>query len=249
MSSDFPQHRAGPHRHTISPEAIEGVRNAIRLEDVIAERIPLRRSGKVFVGSCPWHQSKSGRSFAVYPEQQSWRCWGCAVGGDVFSFFERFASISFPAAVRLVAKLAGIELDGGSVSEDASEQVSAHSELAQVEEQITEILNAEYLRIARELDRTNRLEVQAGFRVAELSEGATGRFPDETEFCWLALACAHAVLPRLDAEYCLLAFGKPADREQFAAADAASRKAMIDEILEDGYERDVRNYRWEVAIQ
>jgi hypothetical protein len=69
------------------------------------------------------------------------------------------------------------------------------------------------------------------------------------EFCWAALEWAYAALPGLDAEFCLLAFGKPVDREQFVTADADSRNAMIDRILEDGYVPDDRNYRWEVAIQ
>jgi CHC2 zinc finger len=233
MSSDFSQHRAGPNRPIISPDAIAAVRNAIRLEEVIAERIQIRPSGKVFVGCCPWHQSRSGRSFVVYPDQQSWRCWGCAVGGDVFSFFERFAGISFPAAVRLVAKLAGMELDGGHHSDEVSERISDQTALAQTEDHITEILNAEYLRVSRELYRANRLEVRAGDRLSELSTGEVARFDGEMEFCWAALEWAYAALPGLDAEFCLLAFGKPVDREQFVTADAGGRRAIIDRILDD----------------
>src|SRR5271154_5741713 len=124
----------GSHR-SFSPELIGSIRAAIRLEDVIGERIPLRRSGRVLVGRCPWHDSKSGRSFVVYPGQQTWRCWGCAVGGDVFSFFMRFAGISFPSAVKLVANIVGVEIDGHP-AEGLREQLSTRTELGQVEKQI-----------------------------------------------------------------------------------------------------------------
>lgn len=214
----------------------------------MVERIPLRRSGKVFVGPCPWHKSRSGRSFVVYPERQSWRCWGCAVGGDVFSFFERFVGISFPAAVKLMANLAGIELDG-NLYEDVSEQFSARTELAQIEARIAEILDAEFMRVARELDRANRMQIRAGFRLAKLSTGAVSRFPDEVQFCWSALECAAAALPRLDAEYTLLAFGKVGDRERFVAGDAKERTTIIDELLDEGYVRGDRDYWWEVPLQ
>jgi hypothetical protein len=166
----------------------------------------------------------------------------------VFSFFERFVGISFPAGVKLVAKLAGLELDD-NLSEDVSEQFSARTELAQVEAQIAEILDAEFMRVARELDRANRMQVRAGFRLGKLSTGAVTCFANEVQFCWSALECAAAALPRLDAEYTLLAFGKVGDRERFVAGDANERRTIIDELLEKGYVGGDRGYRWEVPLQ
>jgi len=122
-------------RRLISAEVIASIRVATRLEDIIAERIPLRRSGRVFVGSCPWHKSRSGRSFVVYLAQQTGRCWGCAVGGDVFGFLMRWGDVRFPSAVRLAAKIAGVKIDGNDLSEDIDERVSARTELAQLEQQ------------------------------------------------------------------------------------------------------------------
>ena len=249
-SNNFNQHfpvYADPRR-PISAEIVDSLRLATRLEDVIAERIPLRRSGRVFVGSCPWHKSKSGRSFVVYPEQQTWRCWGCAIGGDVFSFFMHWAEVSFPAAVKFTAKFAGIEL-GCNLSEEASRRSSARTELRQIETQIDEILDGEYMRIACELDRMNRMQVRAGRCLSELSSGAVSRFANEIEFCRSALAFAWANLPRLDMEYCLLAFGKSADREKFAMADANERRRIVDDLLAEGYVCGERNYRWEVSLQ
>jgi CHC2 zinc finger len=234
-------------QRTISAEAIASIRLAIRLEDIVAERVPLRRSGSAFVGSCPWHQSRSRRSFVVYPQKQTWRCWGCAVGGDVFSFFMRFAGISFPAAVKLVANIAGGTVDGNT-SKGVSEQLSTRTELGQVEKQVAKILDAEFMQAARELDRANRIQVRAGLRLAELLKGSIGRFAGETEFCWSALQHARALLPRLDAEFVLLGFGKASDRERFAQAAASERGEIIDEILNEGYVHGDRNHRWEVPL-
>jgi len=232
----------------MSAAEIASIRVAIRLEDIIAERIPLRRSGRALVGSCPWHQSKSGRSFVVYPELQTWRCWGCAVGGDVFSFFMRFAGISFPSAVKLVANIVGVEIDGHP-AEGLREQLSTRTELGQVEKQIATILVAEFIRAARELDRANRMRARAALRLEHLRTGDVSRFADEPEFCWSVLQYAAALLPRLDAQFVLLGFGKSSDRERFVLANANERRQIIDEILDEGCVLDDRNYRWEVPLQ
>jgi DNA primase len=212
-------------------QTIEAVRSAVRVEDVIAERIPLRRSGKILVGPCPWHKSRSGRSFIVYPERQSWRCWNCGVGGDVFDFLERYSGASFPATVKLLAAHSAIELDRDS-PQQAAEALSKRTELAQVEARIEEILETEFRRVADELDRQNRLYSRATWYLAELGTGEAERHPGETELCWFALECAVTSIHRLDTEYTLLAFGKQADRERFVISDAQGRNTMIDALLE-----------------
>ena len=221
----------GGRRPRFSPALLESIRLAARIEEIIGERIELRHSGKVLIGRCPWHQSKSGRSFVCYPEQQTWRCWGCAVGGDVFDFMERFAGISFTEAVKLIARSAGIETNP-TIAPEANEQISAATEVIHIDKRISEILTDEFRRASRELDRATRLRARASFRLAELLTGGASRFSNETEWCWTAIECAAACLPRLDAEYMLLAFGQVSDREQFVLADAEARKAIIDAVLE-----------------
>lgn len=82
-----------------------------RVEDVIGRRVQLRpvRHGDL-VGSCPFHASRSGRSFHVYPDESRWRCWGCQTGGDVITFIERFENVNFPEAVELVAAEVGVQV-------------------------------------------------------------------------------------------------------------------------------------------
>jgi len=87
----------------------ERIRNALDIVEVIGERIPLKKAGKNFVARCPFHTEKTP-SFNVNPERQIYHCFGCGVGGDVFSFVMEFDKVSFPEALRTLANRAGIAL-------------------------------------------------------------------------------------------------------------------------------------------
>ena len=61
----------------------ERIREAVDIVDLVGSYMALRRAGKGFVGLCPWHDD-SRPSLQVNPERQTYRCWVCDVGGDVF---------------------------------------------------------------------------------------------------------------------------------------------------------------------
>lgn len=90
--------------------AKERVRDAVDIVQVVGERIPLKRAGKNFVARCPFHNEKTP-SFNVNSERQIYHCFGCGVGGDVFSFVMAYDKVSFPEALRSLAERAGIQLD------------------------------------------------------------------------------------------------------------------------------------------
>ena len=92
-----------------SYETKEQVRQATDLVDLVSRSIRLRRQGRIYVGLCPWHDD-SRPSLQVNPDRQSWKCWVCNVGGDVFSFVMKREGIDFPEALRILAERAGIEL-------------------------------------------------------------------------------------------------------------------------------------------
>ncbi len=92
-----------------SPDLKEQVRQAIDIVDLVGKYVPLRRQGRIYVGLCPWHDD-TRPSLQVNPERQSWRCWVCAIGGDVFSFVMKMDGVSFPEALALLADQAGIPL-------------------------------------------------------------------------------------------------------------------------------------------
>jgi DNA primase len=90
----------------------ERVRDAVDIVDVVGSYISLRRAGRGLVGLCPWHDD-SRPSFQVNPERQTFRCWVCNVGGDVFNFVMRMERLEFREALEQLADRCGITVARG----------------------------------------------------------------------------------------------------------------------------------------
>ncbi len=87
----------------------EQIRDAIDVVDLVERYVPLRRQGANFVGRCPWHDD-SRPSLQVNPQRQTFKCWVCNIGGDVFSFVMKIENVDFKEAMQILADMAGIEL-------------------------------------------------------------------------------------------------------------------------------------------
>jgi DNA primase len=90
-------------------DAKEQVRQAVDIVDLVSSYVQLRRQGRNFVGLCPWHDD-SRPSLQVNPERQSFKCWVCDIGGDVFSFIMKAEGLEFREALEMLAERAGISL-------------------------------------------------------------------------------------------------------------------------------------------
>lgn len=94
------------------------VKNKLSVVDVVGESVQLKKAGTTFKGLCPFHGEKTP-SFVVTPARDSWKCFGCGEGGDIFSFVMKSQGLSFPEALRHLAGKAGVELDERTTREDA----------------------------------------------------------------------------------------------------------------------------------
>jgi DNA primase len=85
------------------------VKQAIDIVDLVGSYVSLRRAGRGYVGLCPWHDD-TRPSLQVNPERQSFKCWVCDLGGDVFSFVMKMEGVGFAEALALLADRANIPL-------------------------------------------------------------------------------------------------------------------------------------------
>jgi DNA primase len=94
------------------------VKSKLSIVDVVGESVQLRKAGTTLKGLCPFHGEKTP-SFVVTPARESWHCFGCGEGGDIFSFVMKLENLSFPEALKRLAAKAGIEIDERTSREDA----------------------------------------------------------------------------------------------------------------------------------
>lgn len=86
----------------IPHEYIEELTRRTDITELIGSYVQLKRKGRLYGGLCPFHSEKSP-SFYVYPDTQSFYCFGCGAGGDAITFTKKINSIDYPEAVKLLA--------------------------------------------------------------------------------------------------------------------------------------------------
>ena len=79
------------------------------IEQVISSYVNLKRRGRNLVGLCPFHSEKTP-SFTVYPDSQSFYCFGCGAGGDVITFIKKIENLEYVEALRFLAKRANMQM-------------------------------------------------------------------------------------------------------------------------------------------
>ncbi len=88
---------------------IEDLLTRLPIQDVVASRIQLKRSGATYKACCPFHQEKTP-SFHVQPQKNYYHCFGCGANGDAISFLREYDSLSFSEAVEELARMAGLDV-------------------------------------------------------------------------------------------------------------------------------------------
>jgi DNA primase len=115
-----------------SQATLDEIRAAVDVVELVGRFVNLRKAGQNYKGLCPFHGEKTP-SFMVNPRKGIFHCFGCGVGGDVFGFLMRQDRLSFPEAVRVLARQAGVALPedrGPREGESGREELYRVMELA-----------------------------------------------------------------------------------------------------------------------
>jgi DNA primase len=90
--------------------SLSAIKNAVDIVALVGDYLPLRRVGSKFKALCPFHDDHNP-SLELNPERQSFKCWSCGAGGDIFDFVKSYEHVDFAEALRMLADRAGIVLE------------------------------------------------------------------------------------------------------------------------------------------
>jgi DNA primase len=106
----------------ISQKTIQTVFETVKVEDVVGDFVKLTRRGVNYIGLCPFHNEKTP-SFTVSPVKNIYKCFGCGEGGNAINFLMELEQLSYPEAIRTLAKKYHIELEEDELDEEQSAQL------------------------------------------------------------------------------------------------------------------------------
>ncbi|MFZ4855338.1 MAG: DNA primase [Desulfuromonadaceae bacterium] len=120
----------------IPEEKVREVAGRISIFEVVSDYVPLRKAGSNFLGLCPFHAEKTP-SFNVNPAREIFHCFGCGAGGNAFSFVMKIEGISFPEAVKLLARKSGIEIEERQLTPSEKKSQDEHTQFLRINDLTT----------------------------------------------------------------------------------------------------------------
>lgn len=117
----------------ISRQDIDKIMDAVRIEDVVEQFVPLKRRGANYVGCCPFHDEKTP-SFVVNPARGIFKCFGCGKAGNAVAFLMEYNHYTYPEALRWLAHRYGVEIHEKEETEEERQQRDERDELYSINE-------------------------------------------------------------------------------------------------------------------
>lgn len=93
----------------MSSDTVQQVKDRLSIVDVVSGYVKLQRAGTIMKARCPFHNEKSP-SFVVSPDRGTYHCFGCGVGGDIFTFVQEIEGLDFKGALKVLAERAGVQI-------------------------------------------------------------------------------------------------------------------------------------------
>ena len=102
---------------------VDDIKDRLDIVEIVGQSVKLRRTGKNYIGFCPFHSNTRTPAFVIFPETQTWRCFGqCNEGGDIFGYMMKREGWDFNEALRKLAERAGVTLVQHTPESEADEQ-------------------------------------------------------------------------------------------------------------------------------
>jgi DNA primase len=111
---------------------VEEIKNRANIVELVSEYVTLKKAGRNFVGLCPFHKEKTP-SFNVTPDRQMFYCFGCGEGGNVFAFLMKISQMTYPEAIRHLAKKTGVIIPE-RISQKERQEASQQEQLIRINE-------------------------------------------------------------------------------------------------------------------
>jgi DNA primase len=108
---------------SIPEDKIDEIKRRINIVDLVSGFVSLKQAGRSYIGLCPFHKEKTP-SFTVSPDKQIFYCFGCAEGGNALAFVMKINGLTFPEAIRYLAKKTGVDLPDRPLSRQEKEQLT-----------------------------------------------------------------------------------------------------------------------------
>ncbi len=144
-------------------ELIEEIRASNDIISVIGSYIRLQKKGSNHMGLCPFHNEKTP-SFSVSQQKQMYHCFGCGVGGNVYTFIMEYENYGFVEAVKHLAQNAGIDLPEGEYSGEARKRADIRNRILEINKEAAKYyyyqLNSEHGQVAHDYLRNRGLSDQ-----------------------------------------------------------------------------------------
>ena len=177
-------------RYPHNDDAVQLIKETADLVQIVGENVNLKRAGANYKGLCPFHSEKTP-SFIVNPARRTFHCFGCNEGGDVFTFVMKYHHLSFPEAIKELARRYQIALPEKTLSPEEQERARKREKLYEVNEQAAKIFH-DFLLTSAQAEPARKYLLEREIPEEIITSFQLGYAPDSWDFLSKKFSAASA---------------------------------------------------------